>query len=455
MIHKSSLFILLVFVQFAFSQNEVLSNEIKNHIKARVDEGVNPSIALAYLEDGKVSYFNYGSTEVTKGKPVDEHTVYEIGSISKVFTTILLADEVLNGRMKLNDPISKYLPQTLRIPERDGKVITLQDLATHTSGLPRMPENFSPADYNNPFADYTVELLYEFLSSYELNRAIGSQYEYSNLGMGLLGHILELHTGETYEALIKNRITEPLGMTHTGLTITDTMKQNIAIGHTEQLEPVNHWDFKTLQGAGAIRSTTSDMVKFIEANLSTNDAALNKAMKLSHRIAFSDDSNKFNIGLGWHFANNNTITWHNGGTGGFRTFTGFLNNSNRGVVVLTNSVSSVDAIGMKLLDAPIALELPKTIEFPDVIDVSDEVLNTYVGVYQLAPQFHITITRKENQLFLQATGQPEFKIFPFEIHKFFLKVVEARITFSANEAGEIDSLTLHQGGQNMPGNKVE
>lgn len=450
---NSAFLIILAFVQFAFSQNAEIPNDIKDHIKARVDEGFNPSVALAFIDGENVIYYNYGNTEVENGKPVDENTVYEIGSISKVFTTIILADEVLKGNMNLSDPISKYLPKTVIVPQRNGKGITLKDLATHTSSLPGMPDNFEPADYSNPFADYTVELLYEFLSSYDVLRDIGSQYEYSNLGMGLLGHILELHTGETYEDLVKTRISVPLGMKSTSVVLTDAMESKLALGHNEQLEIVNNWDLNVLAGAGAIRSTTSDMVKFIKANTSTNDTSLNKAMKLSHDIAFFNES--FNIGLGWHFANNNSIIWHNGGTGGYRAFTGFLNDYSKGIVVFTNSVSTVDAVGMKLLDAPLTLELPKKSEFPDEIELSAAVLENYIGVYQLAPTFSITITRKENQLFLQATNQPQFKIYPSAQHQFFLKVVEASITFNTNDAGEVKALTLHQGGQNLPGNKVE
>ncbi|WP_179319709.1 serine hydrolase [Winogradskyella helgolandensis] len=452
---NSTFLIILAFVQFSFSQNVDVPHEIKDHIKARIDEGFNPSVALAYIDGENVIYFNYGDTEVENGKRVDENTVYEIGSISKVFTTIILADEVLKGNMNLSDPISKYLPKTVTVPQRNGKQITLKDLATHTSSLPRMSDNFEPADYSNPFADYSADLLYEFLSSYDLLRDIGTQYEYSNLGMGLLGHILELHTGETYEDLVKTRITNPLGMKSTGIVLTEAMKAKLALGHSEQLEIVNNWDLNVLAGAGAIRSTTSDMVKFLKANTSTNDTSLDKAMKLSHQIAFSDESESFNIALGWHFANSNTIIWHNGGTGGYRAFTGFLNDFSKGVVVLTNSVSTVDAIGMKLLDAPLPLELPKKSEFPDEIEVSAAVLENYIGVYQLAPTFSLTITRKENQLFLQATNQPQFEIFPSAEHQFFLKVVEASITFSTNDTGEINGLTLHQGGQNLPGHKVE
>ncbi|MDP5081599.1 MAG: serine hydrolase [Winogradskyella sp.] len=452
---NSIVFTFLIFSQLTFSQNLEIPSDVKDHIKARVDSGFNPSIATAYIEGDNVVYYNYGKTEVNVGQPVDENTVYEIGSISKVFTTILLADEVLKGNMVLTDPISKYLPKTLNIPQRNAKVITLQDLATHTSGLPRMPDNFNPADPNNPFADYTVKQLYEFLSTYELTRDIGVQYEYSNLGMGLLGHILELHTGTPYENLILNRIAEPLGMNSTGIVFTTAMKEKLALGHNDQLEVVSNWDITTLAGAGAIRSTTSDMVKFIQANISTDDTALNKAMKLSHKIAFTDDNLNFKIGLGWHYATDNTITWHNGGTGGYRAFAGFLNNTNKGVVVLTNSISSADQIGLKLLDTPLNLELPKKKAFPDVVDLPSEILATYIGTYQLAPEFTLTITQNEKQLFAQATGQSKFEIFPSSENKFFLRVVEASITFSQNEEGKINGLTLHQGGMDMPAPKLD
>ena len=449
---KTFLFTLFVCIQFTFSQNATISSEIKDHIKARVDQGFNPSIALAYIEGDEISYFNYGKTDLDNGKDVNENTVYEIGSISKVFTTILLADEVVKGNMKLTDPASKYLPKEVSVPQRNGKVITLKDLATHTSGLPRMPENISPADFNNPYIDYTAALLYDYISSYELPRDIGSQYEYSNLGMGLLGHILELHISETYENLVINRIAKPLGMNDTRILFTDSMKERLALGHNDQLEVVANWDFTTLAGAGGIRSTLNDMVKFIKANIST-DTSLHKAMKLSHEIAFSNENQNFIIALGWHFANNNTITWHNGGTGGYSSFNGFLNN--RAVVALTNSTNSVDAIGLKLLDASIILELPTITKFPDVIEVSTEVLDSYVGKYELAPEFTITVSRKENRLFAQATGQPEFEIFPSTEVEFFLKVVEASVTFNKNEEGVIISLTLHQGGQDTPGIKIK
>src|SRR5208283_4407870 len=120
-------------------------------------------------------------------RALDGDTVFEIGSITKVFTALLLADMAQRGEVALTDPVSKYLPKGVKMPGRNGHAIMLQDLATHTSGLPRLPSNMKPKDFMNPYADYTPELLYQFLSSYELPRDPGSKWEYSNLGAGLLG----------------------------------------------------------------------------------------------------------------------------------------------------------------------------------------------------------------------------------------------------------------------------
>ena len=453
---RGFIFFFISIFYFQFSLGQQISKEVSDHINQRVTEGYNISIALAYLEGDEVTYNNKGVTSsLPDGTSVNEHTVYEIGSISKVFTCIMLADEVLKGNMKLNDPVQKYLPDEVIMPERDGKVITLKDLATHTSGLPRMPENFTPEDYNNPFADYTVEQLYQFLSSYELPRAIGSEYEYSNLGMGLLGHVRELYSGKTYEQLLIERIAKPFKMTSTGITLTNSMKERLAKGHNEQLDAVSNWDIITLAGAGGIRSTVSDMVKFIKANMSNEDTALHKAMQLSHKIAYTKDGSIFQLGLGWHFANSNKVIWHNGGTGGYKAFTGFLIDGNRGVVVLTNTSSSLDMLGLKVLDDAINLELPKKTVFPKIIEVNQDVLETYVGVYELTPELKITITREETQLFLQATGQGQFKIFPSANDEFFLKVVEASISFNSNNEGKVTGLVLNQAGQNLPATKVE
>ena len=168
-------------------------------------------IVVGVIEPAGRRIVTYGRASTSEAVPLDGDTIFEIGSISKVFTSLLLADAVQRGEVALTDPISKYLPASVKVPER-GRAITLQDLATHTSGLPRLPD-MNPKDPENPYADYSVDQLYRFLSTYQLPRDVGASYEYSNLGAGLLGHILALRAGTDYESLVKSRITGPLGMT--------------------------------------------------------------------------------------------------------------------------------------------------------------------------------------------------------------------------------------------------
>ena len=436
------------------AQASEISSDIKENIKARISTERNVGIVVGLIEGEEVTFFSYGKTAVVNGKPINEKAVFEIGSISKVFTTILLSDQILQGKMKLTDPIANYLPKTVKVPSKNGKQITLKDLATHSSGLPRMPNNFAPANPNNPFADYSTEQLYDFLSNYELPREVGASYEYSNLGMGLLGHILELQTTKSYEELILEHFRGAYEMKHTGITLTNEMNERLALGHAEGTA-VENWDIVSLAGAGAIRSTAVDMVKFIQANMGVSTSPLYEAMKMSHASAYKNEKQNFEMGLGWHYANNGTIVWHNGGTGGYRTFTGFLKGTQKGVVVLSNSNESVDDIGLKLLDNTQTLQTPKKKIVPKEIEVSEAILEQYVGRYELAPTFSITVTKEGGKLFLQATGQPKFEVFPSAQNEFFLKVVEASITFNADSDGKIESLTLHQGGQNPVGKKVE
>lgn len=198
-------------------------------------------------------------------RQVDGTTVFEIGSITKVMTALLLADMALKGEVRLDDPVVKYLPAGTRVPERGDGQITLRDLATHTSGLPRMPGNFAPADPANPYADYGVEQLYDFLASYQLPREIGAEFEYSNLGAALLGHALTLRAGQDYETMLTERVLTPLGMTETVIALSPALADRLAPGHDQGLRPAGNWDLMLFAPAGGLRSTARDMLKFVRA----------------------------------------------------------------------------------------------------------------------------------------------------------------------------------------------
>ena len=214
-------------------------SEIRKILTERIDaqrRGV--GIVVGVIEPAGRRVVSYGRFQAGDPRPLNGDTVFEIGSVTKVFTALLLADMVQRGEAAMDDPVSKYLPPEIKVPERDGRLITLQDLATHSSGLPRLPTNLTPKDPANPYADYSVEQLYEFLPTYELTRDIGSKYEYSNLGGGLLGHVLARGAGMDYEALVRSRICELLGMDSTRIRLSPEMKTRLASGHNAELAPV-------------------------------------------------------------------------------------------------------------------------------------------------------------------------------------------------------------------------
>ena len=440
-----------LFVSCSGQSEQDLSETVIRSIEKRVDDELNPSIAIGLVDEQGVRFYNFGHTR-SGGPEVSEHTIYEIGSITKVFTAILLAQQVLAGNMSLNDSINQYLPSEAQVPAKGEQAITLGSLSDHTSGIPRLPANMAPANPKNPYADYSVEQMYVFISSYEPTREVGAAYEYSNLAQGLLGHILALHANLPYEQLVMNEIAQPLEMEETGITLSLPMQHNLAIGHAGSTETDN-WDIPTLAGAGALRSSTSDMVKFLAANLGLTETSLRESMELTHRVRHSQ-AGEMRVGLGWHIkaGKEGDVIWHNGGTGGYRAFAGLVKETGKGVVVLTNSSISVDDIGFHLLDS--GSELQPVRSRSNAVAVPEETLEKYVGRYELAPNFNIEITRNGPQLYGQATGQDRFELFAQSETEFFLTVVEARITFQV-KYDTVSSLTLFQAGQEVTGKKVE
>ncbi|HEY7236096.1 MAG TPA: serine hydrolase [Gemmatimonadaceae bacterium] len=425
--------------------------EILAIIKQRVDEKRSAGIVIGVIDaNGHSRVVAYG--DAGPGQPtLDGNSVFEIGSISKVFTSTVLAELVQEGKVRLDDPVQRYLPATVHMPTRGDKAITLGNLAEQNSGLPRMPSNFKPADQANPYADYSVQQMYDFLSSYQLTRDPGAQFEYSNLGVGLLGHTLSLATGMSYEQLERARVWTPLGMTHTGIVLSPWMKAHLALGHDDKGHVVPNWDIPTLAGAGAIRSTTNDMLEFLEANLHPERAALERAMAFAHEERAP--AGNMAIGLNWltTHAGADTIVWHNGGTGGYRTFIGFEPSRRTGVVVMTNSGGAgADDIGFHLLDPELPLApAPAAPKQRTAIALGTEVLSRYVGTYQLAPNFTLEVTLVDGGLYVHPTGQATLRLWPESETDFFLKEVDAQFTFVRDSSGAVSAVVLHQNGQDQ------
>lgn len=453
----------ILLIESAMAQSSttspVLSDaEIRNLLVDRIDKDhQSVGIVIGVIEPAGRRIVSYGNLAKDDKRPLNGDTVFEIGSVTKVFTSLLLADMVQHGEVALTDPVAKYLPPEVKVPQRGGKQITLEDLATHTSGLPRMPSNFTPKDPANPYADYSVEQMYQFISGYPLTRDIGSQYEYSNLGGGLLGHALARRAGMDYEKLVRSRISKPLGMNDTAITLSPDMKARLAVGHDQGLQPVANWDLPTFAGAGALRSTANDLLTFLAANLGSTQTPLAPAMAAMLAVRRPTGIPNLEIALGWHILkqDDHEIVWHNGGTGGYRSFIGFDRKNGIGVVALSNTstAAGVDGIGRHLLNSKLALITPPKPHQEAVVD--PKIFDGYVGRYELTPSFILSVTREGDQIFTQATGQPKVEIFPESEREYFLKAVDAQITFQTDNQGKATGLVLHQNGRDMPAKRIE
>ena len=434
--------------------------EIRQMLVDRIDkEHQSVGIVVGVIDAKGRRVISYGSLEKGDSRRLDGDTVFEIGSVTKVFTSLLLMDMVERHEVALSDPVSKFLPATVKMPERGGKQITLADLSTQSSGLPRLPSNLSPKDPANPYADYSVEQLYQFLSGYQLTRDIGAQYEYSNLGVGLLGHALALRTGVSYEDLVVSRIAKPLEMSSTAITLTPEMKARLAVGHNGSLKSVPNWDIPTLAGAGALRSTANDMLTFLAANLGYRKTPLATPMAAEISGRHPTGMPGMEIAYAWHVqtGQGSSIIWHNGGTGGYRTYLGFDPATGVGVVVLSNAFTAegCDDIGRHILNPnyPLAKFEPPKEHHEAKIDT--KVFDRYIGRYELAPNFIVSITRDGDRLFAQATGQSRFEIFPESETGFFAKIADIQISFKTNGGeGNATELVVHQMGRDTPAKRI-
>ena len=416
-------------------------------------------IVVGVVDAGGRRVVAYGKTDTDSGRPVDGDTEFEIGSITKVFTALTLADMADKGEVKLDDPIETYLPPGVKAPTHDGKSITLVDLATHTSGLPRVPTNpmASAKDPANPYADYTYDELWAFLSSYELTRDPGAQWAYSNLGFGLLGDLLARRAGTDYETLVKARVIGPLGMASTTITLTPDERARLAVGHDSLLRKVENWDLPTLAGAGALRSTANDLMTFLAAQMGLAPSPLQKSMAVALSVRRPGATAAMEQALGWevlHFPTGD-IVQHGGGTGGYHTFVAFSPKRRVGVVILTNAETpaGADDIGMHILVGAPVIHLPPPPPPPPerhAVTLDAKAMDALTGRYQLSPQIVVTVTRDGARLFAQLTGQATYEVFPESPTAVFWKVVDAQMTFTLGPDGRATGMTLHQSGRDTP-----
>lgn len=422
---------------------------LEANIRERVASGRAPAIAAGVLlPDGTTRFISAG--DAGNGRAPDADTVFEIGSITKTFTAAALADMAAEGEVALDDPVGGLLPGW-RIPDRDGP-IALVDLATHTSGLPRELPDIGSADPGNPWAGITPARMRAFLETSRTAGGPGRAHEYSNLGYGLLGVALAARSGVGYERMVRDRVLTPLGMTDSGIRITPRMRARLAVGHDVAGEPAPPLVMDAIAGAGALRSTTADMLRYAAANL-RGDGRLERAMR-DAQAPRRDAGPGMRIGLAWHVVRGpaGDIAWHNGGTIGFRSFIAIDRTRGLAVVVWANAAADVtDDIGFNFLD-PRAPLTPAPVK-RTAIRLPAEVLERYVGVYRL-PGMRVTITRGPEHLIATPEGQGPVPLYAENTTEFFLTVVDAQVTFRTAPDGRVTGLTLRQNGADVTGNRV-
>ena len=437
---SSVLFLSLINVPVVYGQ--LSADSINYIIKWAVDNKRSPGMAVGVINADGRQVFSYGKVKDNSDAKPDGNTLYEIGSITKTFTTLLLADMVSKGEVNLNDPISKFLPKSVKTPTRNGKEITLLDLATHTSGLPRIPNNMKPKDPNDPYADYTPDKLYDFLSHYTLTRDIGSKYEYSNLGMGLLGHILSLAAGTDYETLVKTRICEPLKMNSTEITLDADMQKRLATPY-DNGNVVKNWTFSCLAPCGAIRSSVNDLLNYAAANLGLTDTKLTPAIKLT-QITRDSIGPGLDIGLGWHIWKKygRKIYWHDGNTSGYYCYIGYDLDSKTAVVVLSNSAARIDDIALHIIEPKFPLPHVKS----RVVQVPDAAMKKYCGLYKKNNGTVRAITSVGNSLYYSTDYSAQYGEMKFtSATDFFTEMFPSEFSIAMDSLGNVTGLKIKGG----------
>jgi len=451
----SLVFVIVPVVQMARAETPMTDEEIRNVLKDRIDRArKSVGIVVGIIDEKGIRIIAYGKPSLDSKQTVDGDTVFEIGSITKVFTATLLADMVQRGDVSLDDPISKYLPKSVKTPTRNGKEITLRTLSSHTSGLPRdgnvttQLKNFDP---NDPMAHYTVDRMYEFLSNYALTRDIGAQYEYSNFGTGLLGHILTLRADTDYENLVRTQICQPLRMDNTCITLSPAMKARLAIGYNVFLRPVPTWNWgrSGMEGGGALRSTANDMLNFVAANMGLKKTPLTVVMETTHHVQHDKGKQDMAVGLGWNVSRkfDSEIISHGGNTTGHSAFIAFDKKKRQGVVVLSNFYnSSINDIAFHILNDRYPLDKVETLKEHKAIKLDGKKFDPYVGEYQISrgpKTYTIMVSREEERFFLQIDESPKQELLAESETEFFIDRLAVTVTFVKDDKQQVTNLVFN------------
>jgi serine-type D-Ala-D-Ala carboxypeptidase/endopeptidase len=440
--------------------------DLRKMLAARVDtlagkeDGVGIVIGVVGPQGRRV--ISYGHLSQGDPRPLDGDTGFEIGSVTKVFTALLLADMVRKGEVALADPVAKYLP-AVKIPERNGRSITLLDLATHTSGLPFMPDAL-PALDDSASTKYGAAQLREFLAGYELPRDSGAKWDYSNIGYWLLGQALTSRAALDYESLLRVRVIAPLKLTGTAITPSPKMKARLAVGHNAALQPSPSLStvpvYAEMSAAGGLVSTANDLLTLLAATMGYDRSPLAPAMAtmLSTRRPMSRHGEA--QALGWVVTGegDDPLIVHDGGTWGFVSSVAWDPKKRVGVVVLSNQVAGVGDLARHLLRPNVPLERPTATKRAEIA-VDSAVLDTYAGRYEAGGEGVFIIVREGDFLTIQLPtdwGLPKLRLRSESLREFFVAELALRITFQTDSEGRVNGVLVYppRGQHAIPANRT-
>jgi D-alanyl-D-alanine-carboxypeptidase/D-alanyl-D-alanine-endopeptidase len=407
-------------------------------LDARTKSLPGSGIVAAVIDHGVVTTYISGSSG--NARPLDDQTLFEIGSITKTFTATVLAEMVLAGKVRLSDPVSMYVPSSVRVPSRDGKAITLLTLATQHSGLPRMPSNMGDASGAQPYENYSIQKLYTFLNGYRLTRDPGASFEYSNLGFGLLGYALARNAHTTYEDLVRKNVLVPLGMDETRVTANEADAARLSVGHNVDGDAVESWKFTdAFAGAGAIRSDLADMIKYLRCNLGVGPLAQACLYAQEPRSTFPGHR----IGLAWWTNDASGFINHGGDTAGYHALVLMNRDRNKGVVLLSSGPSVTD-IGAHLLDSQYPVS-----GTPKALLLTDASLSEYAGTYANASiGLTYTVAPRDGKLYARLAQQDPAVIYPSSPDHFYYRIVSAYVEF-VRQSGTIVGIILTQNAKHL------
>jgi serine-type D-Ala-D-Ala carboxypeptidase/endopeptidase len=423
-----------------------------------IDAQVATSIVVGLYDAGKLEIYGFGTGAA--GKPPTGHSLYEIGSLSKIYTSLLLADAVQRHELELDTPLSELLPPGVTAPTKDKVAITLRELALHASGLPKMPPSRAAAEHApDPYVGYDEDALYQDLVRTELADAPGTKITYSDYGIGVLGFAVAHKIGKSYADALTARVLTPLGMHDTFVHVPEAARARVVQGTNDDLQPVPAWTWGPLAGAGGVISSVHDQLALIAAEIdAASDSAvvdpLAKAGSPRHPLGpvfklTQEEQLKSagaNESLGWEIDTNGRY-WHNGSTGGYHSFIGFDPKTRRGLVIVASSaVTIVD----RLVDLLYKVAAGDTVTPP--VFPTAAALAAYVGRYDFGgTPIEVTLDKR---LYIQGPGEPKVRLVPLSDHEFWIEKLQGVVVFE-KDGDHVKQILFLVNNQTLPAPRIE